>query len=39
MGVCTRKRVVYDISCKRLHFFVNVEALFKTLNAQCVFVF
>ena len=27
MGVCTRKRVVYDISCKRLQFFVNVEAL------------
>ena len=27
MGVCTRKRVVYDISCKRLQFFVNMEAL------------
>ena len=27
MGVCTRKRVVYDISCKRFQFFVNVEAL------------
>ena len=30
MEVCTRKRVVYDISCKRLQFFVNVEALAPT---------
>ena len=29
MGVCTRKRVVYDISCKLLQFFVNVEALMR----------
>ena len=27
MGVCIRKRVVYDMSCKRFQFFVNVEAL------------
>ena len=27
MGSCIRKRVVYDMSCKRFHFFVNVEAL------------
>ena len=27
MGACIRKRVVYDMSCKRFHFFVNVEAL------------
>ena len=33
MGVCTRKRVVYDISCKRLHFFVNVEALLVSRRA------
>ena len=30
MVVCTRKRVVYDISCKRFQFFVNVEALTTT---------
>ena len=27
MGACIRKRVVYDMSCKRFQFFVNVEAL------------
>ena len=27
MGVCIRKRVVYDMSCKRFQLFVNVEAL------------
>ena len=27
MGACIRKRVMYDMSCKRFHFFVNVEAL------------
>ena len=27
MGACIRKRVLYDMSCKRFHFFVNVEAL------------
>ena len=27
MGACIRKRVVYDMSCKRFYFFVNVEAL------------
>ena len=26
-GACIRKRVVYDMSCKRFQFFVNVEAL------------
>ena len=31
MGVCTLQRVVYDISCKRLQFFVNVEALFLSI--------
>ena len=29
MGACIRKRVVYDMSCKRFQFFVNVEALHK----------
>ena len=29
MGACIRKRVVYDMSCKRLQVFVNVEALNK----------
>ena len=28
MGACIRKRVVYDMSCKRFQFFVNVEALY-----------
>ena len=28
MGACIRKRVVYDMWCKRFQFFVNVEALF-----------
>ena len=32
MGACIRKRVVYDMSCKRFHFFVNVEALIKIDN-------
>ena len=32
MGACIRKRVVYDMSCKRFHFFVNVEALVLTLK-------
>ena len=27
MAACIRKRVVYDMSCKRFQFFVNVEAL------------
>ena len=27
MGACIWKRVVYDMSCKRFQFFVNVEAL------------
>ena len=27
MGTCIRKLVVYDMSCKRFQFFVNVEAL------------
>ena len=44
MGVCTRKRVVYDISCKRLQFFVNVEALVTAdiltkLLQQCFLIF
>ena len=30
MGACKRKRVVYDMSCKRFQFFVNVEALTTT---------
>ena len=29
MGACMRKRVVYDMSCIRFQFFVNVEALKK----------
>ena len=32
MGACIRKRVVYDISCKRFQFFVNVEALPTTMS-------
>ena len=27
MGACIWKRVMYDMSCKRFQFFVNVEAL------------
>ena len=27
MDACIRKRVVYDMSCKRFQFFVTVEAL------------
>ena len=27
MGACIRKHIVYDMSCKRFQFFVNVEAL------------
>ena len=27
MGACIRKRVVFDMLCKRFQFFVNVEAL------------
>ena len=27
MGACIWKRVVFDMSCKRFQFFVNVEAL------------
>ena len=36
MGACIRKRVVYDMSCKRFQFFVNVEALVSTLCIQSV---
>ena len=31
MGACIRKRVVYDMSCKRFQFFVNMEALLAPL--------
>ena len=32
MGGCIRKRVVYDMSCKRFQFFlVNVEALLNSV--------
>ena len=30
MGAGIWKRVVYDMSCKRFQFFVNVEALLET---------
>ena len=33
MGACMRKRVVYDMSCKRLQFFVNVKALASELES------
>ena len=39
MGACIRKRVVYDMSCKRFQFFVNVEALAKSHNGHFPFVF
>ena len=36
MGACIRKRVMYDMLCKRFHFFVNVEALSCwTLHSKC----
>ena len=31
MGACIRKRVVYDMSCKGIQFFVNVEALLSSM--------
>ena len=40
MGACILKRVVYDMSCKRFQFFVNMEALVvslsKTLHFHCL---
>ena len=30
LGASIRKRVLYDMSCKRFQFFVNVEALVMT---------
>ena len=35
-GACIRKRVVYDMSCKRFQFFVNVEALFVLKIGMCL---
>ena len=37
MGACIRKRVVYDMSCKRFQFFVNVEALFVNLFSIIIY--
>ena len=34
MDACIRKRVVYDMSCKRFQFFVNVEALAGTAKSD-----
>ena len=34
MGACIRKRVVFDMSCKRFQFFVNVEALQLSNNSN-----
>ena len=34
MGACIRKGVVYDMSCKRFQFFVNVEALIPVANLR-----
>ena len=37
MGACIWKRVVYDMSCKRFQFFVNVEALFTMVKLLGIF--